>query len=246
MTTWSKWTGVQGIELADRAEVQNKLNFRPGRSISPEDWWTGTEKTIQVCLLGRPCATSVAVFQMINAACLRNGGRAVVTITPSSDGLPVAASTGQAHYDRDTGQMQFTPQDFQNPEGPTRPGDAADEALLHELVHAMLHLFGLSNTSTEGFVPPPRPDQDYQGPSPLEDLYAIVIANIYRSENGRPGLRRDHQENVQTPPLPLDLRDPAKFADLWRPQLKRLRDNMPYLFRTIAAVPCLFNPFAKV
>jgi hypothetical protein len=174
---------------------------------------------------------------MINAASFGNNGRTEVTITPAPDREHLG-------WDPSADPLPFTPQDWDNPEFKPQSMELADEVLLHELVHAMRSALNVRTPDSRGFNPPPRPDQDYGNRFPLEELYAIVITNVYRSENHRPGLRRDH--NDPKIPLPPDLRNPSAFAALWLSQLTRLRMEMVVLFRIIAAVRCEFNPLARV
>lgn len=69
------------------------------------------------------------------------------------------------------------------------PGDARDEVLLHELVHAYMIQRGLSSTrrlNHAGFVRRVRRFDT------VDDFYAIMVTNVYASERGRPRLR-DHR-----------------------------------------------------
>jgi hypothetical protein len=171
----------------------------------------------------------------------------VVTITPST-------TIGQAKWipsaDPDAagypgGVLRFTPQDFDNPA--LKPGsmNLADEALLHELIHAVLDLCQVNQQQRLGIWPPPRIDQDYGNESPLGDFFAILVTNIYRSENQRPNLRSDHTDPPRM--LPADLADPAGFVNCWRPVLMHLQGRLPTLINALANVhcpgQCRFNPF---
>ena len=63
----------------------------------------------------------------------------------------------------------------------SKPGNAPDEVLFHELVHSSRALRGVQD---EGYA-----DQDYDD---QEEFIAIVIANIYLSEKGQQVLLGDH------------------------------------------------------
>ena len=73
--------------------------------------------------------------------------------------------------------IRFTPKLFDNPTG---AGDRADEALLHELVHAVRYMHGQARCrSSAGHM-----DSE-------EEVIAITITNMYSSELARP-LRAHH------------------------------------------------------
>jgi hypothetical protein len=82
----------------------------------------------------------------------------------------------------------------------------------------------------------------------LEEFAAIVITNIYRSENGREGLRRHHllDEKGKDPPLSPPLTNPRTFLIVWRPQLERLQSELPLLCNQVAPIDCQFNPLFEL
>ncbi len=140
-------------------------------------------------------------------------------------------------------KIYFTAQDW----APSTQGaglDAADETLLHELVHSLRQEQGQEDpdTLTAPFA------QQRQAYSTLEDFAAIVITNIYRSENGRQGLRRHHlsNPNAKDDYLFFPLTNARNFLTMWRPQLQRLQAELPVLCRKIAEVDCHFNPFFEL
>jgi hypothetical protein len=243
-TTWTTSTSVPGIVFGSEEDVKRELDSRfLLQKVSLDDWRKGTVKTIDNCLKVPPCVTSLAVLGEITALSRRWGKS--ITLLP-------CAIAQQAGYSRFTDNLLFTPQDLDNPQFPPselRPGLFADEVLLHELVHAVRAWSTFFDVfDTDGFEPKTRrrDDQNYwdgNGSGPLEELYAIVITNIYRSENGRPHLRKDHDGNQC---LPADLQNPAKFADVWRDKLVSLKLQMPSFVRAIAAVRCAFNPLAMI
>jgi hypothetical protein len=75
--------------------------------------------------------------------------------------------------------IRFSPIDQWGPTGRPAAGNTPDEVLLHELVHAWMILNGASSVVAVG-----RFDI-------VDDFFAVMIANMYASERGRP-LRRDH------------------------------------------------------
>jgi hypothetical protein len=109
------------------------------------------------------------------------------------------------------------------------PGTLQDEALLHEIVHALEQMSG-------GLVRRRIPFQP--GYSDWGEWFAILIANIYRSERGLPSLRRHHVgfkayesttgEFLRTAMNPTHLR--------------QFRRRYPMLFTEIRAVEAEFNP----
>lgn len=113
------------------------------------------------------------------------------------------------------------------------PGSLRDEVLLHELVHALRHLRGLRTHQPVRFQRTFTYDN-------REEFYAILIANIYRSECGRAGLRHDHSG---FDPMFVASADFLKLGRN-RAYLRRLRREMPALFRALRGVRAEFNPTA--
>jgi hypothetical protein len=239
MTTMSTWLGVQGIELYggtadeyDDAKTQLQVRFN---RLTPEDWRKGVFKTLQ-CLYTSPCQTSVPILQAINAASMKGNK---VTITPSGprdERLPGRPDSTGAGWDG-AGELQFIAQDHDNPDRAATL-HLADEDLLHELVHAMRTFGGITDLRDLP-AKPPNESQDYNN---YDDFCAIVIANIYRSENRRPGLRKDHQEPTRD--LGRTYSDPRQFASLWRDPLLLMQRQLGSIFTKIAMVQCPFNPFS--
>jgi len=181
--------------------------------------------------------------------------------------------------------IDFTPQDWDDVESTPVSFKAVDEVLLHELVHALRQNLGQEDNAT---LPPPRADMGLGGitqldvtssngwPPPtsmtqvygnLEEFAAILITNIYRSENQRIGLVRDHlapqplrgdrpdsperpfrdpKETTRTLGWPLT--KPRNFMTLWKSQITRLSIelNAQHVAYKIANVPCAFNPFLEL
>ena len=75
-------------------------------------------------------------------------------------------------------------------------GSAADEILLHELVHCVRHMKTWADQSLYNFT------GMGDGFHNIEEFYAVLIANMYSSETGRP-LRRDHSLSRDGTTVPL-------------------------------------------
>jgi hypothetical protein len=146
------------------------------------------------------------------------------------------------------------------------PLTAADDSLIHELTHAMRMAIGRDDEkwSTNPALPfMVRKDQSGKPCGPLEigmstcepakpthqfytnfeEFVAIVITNIYRSENQRPGLRRDH---VGLAELGYPLTNARVFMDLWKPQLDHMWTRMTLVCFQLAEVKCHYNPIREL
>jgi hypothetical protein len=181
--------------------------------------------------------------------------------------------------------IEFVAQDFDPVQSASSSLKPVDEALLHELVHALRQTLGQEDNT---YLPPATPTMSLgnlskddlilgKGPPPtmhtqiyenLEEFSAILMTNIYRSENRRFGLVRDHLaprprrgEPPSTPDRPFHdphettrtlgypLTNPRHFLTLWREQVKQLfRDlSQQSIVQKIAIMGpnfgCDFNPF---
>lgn len=241
-------TGIPGIWFERSDWAQLTLDERHD-GITVDQWRLGVTRTLR-CLVTPPCGSSTAILRMIkegteNRVRLRDGAEEhKVVIRPrrlDDENLRNAGET----MEYGVASVSFTPQDWDNPAHKPSSLYLADEHLFHELVHVARELSGLMDYSGSNIVPKvPRHDQDYQN---LEEFCAVVITNIYRSENLRPDLRRDHGgEPIET--LPDDLCDPANFVDLWYGPLCRLKGDFERcgVFHRIAVVQCKFNPFGEL
>jgi hypothetical protein len=157
--------------------------------------------------------------------------------------------------------ITFTPQDFDQPFS-SLSLDVADEALLHELVHVVLQAKG-SEDNTPLVAPieivrrgegsefaqrlgtTPSPHKYSQIYHNIEEFCAVLVTNIYRSENNRPGLTRDHYGRGSKE-LAWPLTNARNFLTVWRPQISRLFGEMIDVFGPIAKVQCHFNPVAEL
>jgi hypothetical protein len=120
------------------------------------------------------------------------------------------------------------------------PGTEADEALLHEMVHAARILRDVAD-ELRNANPPDNPGWDND-----EEFFAIVLANVYRSElttRGwhRPGLRKDHKSGAALEPK---FADPKVFLGLGLNPLRFQRWSVEQkeLFQDVRQVRCPFNP----
>jgi hypothetical protein len=114
-----------------------------------------------------------------------------------------------------------------------RPGDDADEFLLHEMVHGLRNMAGVSHARPMvGTLT--RYDNE-------EEFFAILVTNIYMSEKGERLLRRDHRGHYL---LGKDLDTSREFLrDVQNASLvQKLYTQQRALCRHIAAVRCRFNP----
>jgi hypothetical protein len=157
--------------------------------------------------------------------------------------------------------LKFVAQDWETPTS-TASLRAADETLLHELVHAYRQTAGLEDSVSldapfevlrrgSGSVSQlmtqttastqTKHSQIY---NEYEEFVAILITNIYRSENKRVGLRRDHLGGEALLAYPLT--NAQNFLTVWRPQIGRLCAEMHLLCNQLAAVQCQFNPIFEL
>lgn len=268
-----KPSGAKGIFLDFDASVRS--------DVTAGEWEGGVIDTIQDLLLP-PCQSSQVVLDAIGRA-----GKAV-TLTPERQPLlpgkgdanaqadpidPVAATKSGGTPDPPqnppvlgTGGgsdvvLKFTAQDWE-PSSATASLKAADETLLHELVHAFRQAAGLEDSFPleapfevlrrgSGSVSQlmtqttaTRPNKHSQIYNEYEEFVAILLTNIYRSENKRIGLRRDHLGGDGELSYPLT--NARNFLTVWRPQIDRLCGEMHLLCNQLAAVECHFNPIFEL
>ena len=140
-------------------------------------------------------------------------------------GNPVGAGTGSGV------RIRFTPQDYLGIVA--QPAGPPDEALIHELVHALR----ISNGIVRPVAVPVKFGLTYDN---VEELLTVTVANIYRSEQiSRPHLRADHHGHR---PLQQPFTDPETFYLTYDQELNGILDWMPILFSQVALVACRFNP----
>jgi hypothetical protein len=126
--------------------------------------------------------------------------------------------------------LRYAAQDWVNTAG--LPGGRPEEVLLHEMIHGLRQQRGVMQCTAL----PTLPNQTYDT---VEELFAILVTNIYRSECGYLMLRADHHGLKQLEP-PLDLDE--KFYAKWKLPIDMLVKEMPDLCTHLAVVKSMFNP----
>jgi hypothetical protein len=113
-----------------------------------------------------------------------------------------------------------------------QPAGPTDEALIHELVHALR----IASGRCRPVAVPVKYNLRFDN---VDELLAVVIANIYRSENHRCNLRAEHRGHR---PLQPPFTDPGAFYLAYEQELDALWGRMMFLFVHVAQVICPFNP----
>jgi hypothetical protein len=79
---------------------------------------------------------------------------------------------------------------------------------------------------------------------------AIVVSNVYRSEVGRPGLRRDHWGFEALPAAQEDpavfLNQPGVSGESNMSRMKQFKKDNPEFFADMKKSPAKWNPFKLV
>jgi hypothetical protein len=116
------------------------------------------------------------------------------------------------------------------------PGDDADEYLLHEMVHGLRDMAGVSQAR-------PLAGKSIRYDNE-EEFFAILITNIYMSEKGERLLRRDHHGHY---PLGKDQDTSREFLlDVQNASLiQKLYLQQRALCDRIRLVRCRFNPIRR-
>ena len=110
------------------------------------------------------------------------------------------------------------------------PGSAADEILIHELVHASRFVRGVANPC----LPSPRDWGSY------EEFVAVTLCNVFSSQTGR-GLRLGH---LGFRKLPAAESTSAGFYAKYQEYLAAIPPDHPHLFAALKRAPNIpFNPF---
>jgi hypothetical protein len=116
------------------------------------------------------------------------------------------------------------------PYGDKLPGYASDELLLHELVHALNGAMGLYTPVGHGA------EKNFDMP---DEFMAIVVTNLYSSQNGRP-LRRDHHGHAY---LDTDLCDSEAFYKRYPQAIQDICSDYPEVVKIYAGWDATFVPF---
>lgn len=109
-------------------------------------------------------------------------------------------------------------------------GTSPEEALFHELVHAMQTAQGVLDMSP---IPKAPKMTDFA------EFCAVTASNIFRSDLGRRGLRAGHEGRDEA----VTLTDPADYYAFFRQEIDRWFQLQPQFCRNVAHIPNLgFNP----
>jgi hypothetical protein len=157
--------------------------------------------------------------------------RAVQSQAESLVGVPMAGqtSTGKRYFSPTKGAGTGSAADIYFTSRRHRGHETPDEVLLHELTHATRKLRGVVHRMPVS-----------GGYGNLEEFLATLVANIYRSEKGKPPLDY-HGQDI----------DPAKFLDTELSPTPRLliatfRGKQPDFFAALSAIEAKFNPVHQV
>lgn len=126
--------------------------------------------------------------------------------------------------------VRFSKETWTGPSAPVGAGASADEILLHEMIHGLRQMAGRSVRESVNGNP---------GMDNYEEFAAITISNIYRSERGISGLRKDHQNFS---PLTGPTTDPTVFKSTYSQYLSFMDTEQPRLCKNLRQVNCAFNP----
>src|SRR4051812_49270354 len=255
------------------------------KDVSEEAWRRGVTTELQNLFTVPPCTTSRIILTAIAlsgkdvtiAPAKKPKDDEDTSLTGADDWATATAQGKPQHGSGAAGKgggssatVFFTAQDYE----PSTQGaslEAADEALLHELVHALRDVRGLADSSRvtaplaalrrgddsevvfdkHGNLDPSDPKNKEglysQVYGELEEFVAIVITNIYRSENRRQDLRRDHTPTRRKNPvrkivLMPPLSNARNFMTVWRPKIEQFCGEMRDICDRIAVIDCHFNP----
>lgn len=156
----------------------------------------------------------------------------------ANPGAPVPGVTGSGVGSPSV--VRFTPDMWNtgkqpNPFG-TGPGLSPKEILLHEMVHGYRQMAATFQCAA-------TPDQP--GYDTVEEFMAILISNMFRSEQKQAGLRADH---AGFKALPAAQVDPAGFLAFGQNKTRALQlaAEHPQLVANLKKVPAAFNPMKLV
>jgi hypothetical protein len=240
-----KQTGIMNIVM----DAANLGTLRPG--MAEAAWEDGVRNALNTLNNTPPYHTSRNVLRAVS----RSGRKTVIepgakgadagpthweaATSPGGDVLGCAGpQTGTKLPDKGPGTgsgsdtvIRFVAQDWSTV---TPLVGGPEEPLLHELVHALRQQRGKMQCAAM----PAIPNQTYHT---VEELYAYVITNIYRSERGGAGaqLLADHTSISKLLP-PLD--NEEQFYAKWKSEINLLVQDLPDLCTHLAVVNCKFNP----
>jgi hypothetical protein len=143
-------------------------------------------------------------------------------------------------------QVGFTPDPscFVDPKTKEfKPGGTPAEALFHELVHAFRFVTEKAS-KRKGPSTPPGSKKTYPEYDTEEDFFAILIANIFASETGRP-LRAGHDDTATLPSHLASNQGFLAVEDYLR-LVRQFCSDHPSVSIQLRDVPGVFNPIAEV
>jgi hypothetical protein len=150
-------------------------------------------------------------------------------------GKPIVGKGGGSDSDVSFTPLMFTKYCKQHKNG-HRSGAQPDEVLFHEMVHATRQMRGIFNPLPLGFL------YDTE-----EEFFAILLANIYASETGRPiDLRSDHHgfEHL-TPDTNAKFLPKRDMTDYRYRLVSKLVHEEPRMALELRNIGCLFNPIRR-
>jgi hypothetical protein len=123
-------------------------------------------------------------------------GKTIIIIPFTEKGCNAHAPDQLITVDKNETRIRFSPTTWKvggmcNPGNPAGIGTNPDEVLLHELLHTYRKLRG---TETRALFN--KPDKAY---GTIEELWAILLTNIYMSEKGATKFRKDHSGFSELP-----------------------------------------------
>jgi hypothetical protein len=224
-------------------EWTNIARLRPvpdpyGLAANPHLWWQMVESTLHGLFEMAPNKSSQAVLNALMAS------KKTVVIEPANVGMYTFNVGGKPRTFLETDakalcsntlRVWFTTQDFL---GPQTSGAFADEELLHEIFHSLRCASGIQDKWTNDKLKAALYDDQ-------EEFYAILVANIYRSEMKRQGVRANHHSySTLSGVRRTRENDSVVFYDAWRPLIDKLIGEMRPLCQALAKVQCAYNPIA--
>ena len=110
------------------------------------------------------------------------------------------------------------------------PGTRPDEVLLHELVHAVRDMWGVSHVCS-------KVGGGYDN---VEEFYAILVSNMYMSEQHQATLRANHGAYS-----PMKKEDEKNFLKTYHSLIEAFTEDQPFLASQLNLVKCRFNPIRE-
>jgi hypothetical protein len=126
-----------------------------------------------------------------------------------------------------------------------KPGGTPAETLFHELVHAFRLVTGKA-TDRKGPLNPwiPASLKNYPDYDVVEDFFAILVANIFASETGRP-LRADHH-GLTLMPSKLSTNNGFLAIEEYADLVREFCSDHNSVSQKLRDVPSPFNPIKEV